>query len=171
MKNLIASLQSLFILVCFASLFISIALAQAPNCYIISVYDGDTFKAIYKGNVINCRLAMIDAPELQQAYGMAARDSLAAMIAGKTGVLTLNGEDKYHRQLVRLSINNKDVEEMMVLKGLAWLFNKDDILTGMETSAQLSNAGLWSCKKRIPPWQYRRLSKTAKAMFGRCDNG
>ena len=93
------------------------------------------------------------------------------MIAGKTGVLTLNGEDKYDRQLVRLSINNKDVEELMLLKGLAWLYNKDDILSGLEYAAQMNNAGLWACKRRIPPWQYRRLSKTAKAMFGHCDNG
>ena len=171
MKNFIASLRPLFILVCFALLFINMAFGQADNCYIIKVIDGDSFTAIYMGKIIHCRLAMIDAPELKQSFGINARDSLAAMIVGRTGYLSLNGEDKYHRQLVRLFIHNKDVEELMLLKGLAWLYNKDDTMGLLESAAQLNGYGLWACKRRIPPWQYRRLSKTAKAMFGRCDNG
>lgn len=170
MKQLTRLLLPSPILICFATLFVCNAFAEIPNCYVVSVYDGDSFVAVYKAKLIRCRLAMVDAPELKQSFGINARDSLAAMILGKTGSLTVVGEDKYHRQL-RLVVNNKDVAESMLANGFAWLYNKDDLLKDLELAAQSSNAGLWGCKRRIAPWQYRRLSKTAKTMFSRCDNG
>ncbi|CAN5619077.1 thermonuclease family protein [soil metagenome] len=171
MKKIKASLLSFFILTCFALLYVFEAKAEIPNCFVISVTDGDTFKAIYQGKIINCRLAMIDAPELKQAYGAASRDSLARLISNKTGTLTVLRQDRYNRALVKLAIGNSDVQECMLEKGMAWVYTNythDKYLQLLELNAQTLQAGLWACKRRIPPWQFRGLSKTAKQFFAGC---
>ena len=172
MKKIKSLLLSCFILTCFALLFISSAKAEVTNCYVISVTDGDSFKAIYLGKIITCRLLLIDAPELKQCYGTAARDSLANLISNKTGTLVILKEDRYHRLLVRLSVGNKDVQESMIERGMAWVYTSytsDKQLKESELTAQRMQVGLWSCQRRIPPYQFRTLSKSAKEMFAGCD--
>lgn len=171
MKKIKASLLSCFILTCFALLYVQQTKAESTNCYVFNVTDGDTFKAIYQGKILICRLAMIDAPELKQSFGIVARDSLARLISNKTGTLTVIRQDRYNRALVKLAISNSDVQESMIEKGMAWVYTNythDKNLQLLELNAQKLQAGLWACKRRIPPWQFRGLSKTAKQFFAGC---
>ena len=50
---------------------------------VVSVTDGDTFKAKIQGVVMNFRMADIDAPEMDQPFGSEARSTLAAALEGK----------------------------------------------------------------------------------------
>ena len=172
MKKIKASLPILFTLTCFVAFFAGQLKAQTPNCYITSVTDGDSFEAVYQGKIITCRLALIDAPELKQAFGIAARDSLSSLIKNKTGVLTIVKQDRYNRLLVKLVVGHTDVQEAMLEQGMAWVYTNytnDKYLRMLELQAQSGEAGLWACKQRLPPWQFRGLSKSGKAFFASCN--
>jgi endonuclease YncB( thermonuclease family) len=57
--------------------------ASAFPAHVVSCHDGDTCRVETGQGVIKIRLAEIDAPEIDQPYGTAARDALCAMICGK----------------------------------------------------------------------------------------
>jgi endonuclease YncB( thermonuclease family) len=60
---------------------------------VTSVHDGDTITL--GGESI--RLASIEAPELDQAYGPSSRANTAAMVLGQSGTVTYAQTDRYDR--------------------------------------------------------------------------
>ena len=170
MKKMFLWMGVQLILTCFG--LTCMAHPEATNCYVVSVTDGDSFKAIHNGKIVSCRLVSVDAPELAQAFGLAAKDSLASLIGGKLVSMTILKDDRYGRLLVRLSEGGRDIQEHLVEKGMAWVYTghaNDRQLLATEAEAQQQQAGLWGCKRRVSPWQYRGLSKQAKKMFANCE--
>jgi transposase len=63
-------------------------LALAYQAKVVSVHDGDAITVLDDDEEQHkIRLASIDAPELRQPYGRAARQELADLVAGKLGEL------------------------------------------------------------------------------------
>ena len=93
---------------------------------IISVYDGDTVKAIFPLNGVlykwNCRLIGIDTPEvrtshkLEKKYGYIVRDHLRNKILNKVVQLKCGDLDKYGRLLVTIFCENNtcDVNNWLI---------------------------------------------------------
>ena len=83
---------------------------------IVSVYDGDTVKAIFPLNGVlykwNCRLTGVDTPEirtrspLEKTHGYFVRDMLREKILNKVVTLKCEDLDKYGRLLVEISCDN-----------------------------------------------------------------
>ena len=105
--------------------------ALALTCAMITVHDGDSIRC----DAIKVRLVAasgpIDAPELpgsprcrgcDPAPGYAARDRLRVILS-QPAKLHCAGFDKYKRRLCRVTVNGKDVGNMLVAEGLAVIRN------------------------------------------------
>lgn len=139
---------------------------DATTFKVIRVIDGDTVEVLSDGKPLRLRLEGIDAPERGQPYGKSAKEYLADLVAGKKITFVDLGEDKYKRTIARIRIDGVDVCESMVKNGFAWhyvKYAKDDLeLAKAEMKAREAKRGLWSDKRRVAPWKWRKLSKAER---------
>jgi endonuclease YncB( thermonuclease family) len=74
--------------------------AGAFSGKVIGVHDGDTITVLRADkSQVSVRLNQIDAPELGQAFGQAAKKALAALVFGQMTEITDHGLDKYGRTI------------------------------------------------------------------------
>ena len=100
---------------------------------IISVYDGDTVKAIFPLNGTlykwNCRLTGVDTPEIrtkskmEKKYGYKVRDYLREKILNKVVHLQCGDLDKYGRLLVTIYENDNSINEWLVNNKYAFTYD------------------------------------------------
>lgn len=127
---------------------------------VVGVHDGDTI-TVYSGTgpQLKVRLLGIDAPELKQAFGNVAKQSLSEMVFGRTVELRGQNKDRYGRTLATVVVEGMDVNLAMVRSGLAWhykAYSKDSALAGAEQEARTGKRGLWSDAAPVAPWDFRR---------------
>ena len=133
------------------------------NAYIplesIRVIDGDTVKGKVEGKQITIRLVEIDAPEMDQPFGLASKNFLIKLTSNEKITYTSEGEDRYGRTLGKLFKNKENLNALMVKSGLAWVYEryaKNQNLYVYQEAAKSKNLGLWQSKKPIAPWVWRR---------------
>jgi endonuclease YncB( thermonuclease family) len=136
---------------------------------IIHVVDGDTVHLLNdKQEKLKVRLHYIDAPELDQSYGMESKFVLEQLILNKKVTVISDKKDKYKRLLGVISLDEMDVNLEMIKSGAAWHFKKyakfdqasDQymIYDKNEHQAKLKKTGLWK-EKAISPWLWRKNKK------------
>jgi endonuclease YncB( thermonuclease family) len=135
---------------------------------LVRVKDGDTFVVKVQGYAMDFRLAGVDAPELDQPYGLKARKELTALIGRQQCVLVPIDTDRYGRTVAHLWIGKTYVNGEMVRRGAAWFdaeFAADESLYEVENKARDAKHGLWALpeKQRIEPWEWRRTKREAGA--------
>jgi len=135
---------------------------------ITRIIDGDTVIADLNGTTVRVRLADIDAPELAQPHGPAAREFLVSLIADKLIRCDSNRTDRYGRQLATLFINGANINLVMVSTGHAWRYRyarKTGALADAEAIARAEGRGLWAESHPVEPWEFRkgRLSRAELA--------
>ncbi len=88
------------------------------------VFDGDTLwvKPLAGGRYRKLRLDGIDAPEICQVGGEAARDALAARVLDQVVQVRVRSHDDYGRGLARISHRSEDVGGWLVARGMAWSY-------------------------------------------------
>ena len=149
-------LRSFYLLfVCLAANFLS-SYTPLEN---IRVVDGDTIRAEAKGKEIKIRLVEIDAPEMDQPFGLASKNFLIKLTSNENITFTSEGEDRYGRTLGKLYKNKKNLNVLMVKFGFAWVYEryaKNQNLYVYQEVAKSKNLGLWQSKKPIAPWVWRR---------------
>src|SRR3546814_16497667 len=70
---------------------------------VLWVHDGDTLGvSCGSGKPVKIRVADIDAPELEQAYGLASRDALASRVQGQHVILHPRARDRYGRTVATI---------------------------------------------------------------------
>ena len=122
---------------------------------VTAVHDGDSVRATDRhGQRHKIRLAYIDAPELQQAHGMAARDALRRLIDGQQVEVVVFDTDQYGREVAQIE------------EGHAWHYvsiakrrqDKADFAaySHAEAGARSSRFGLWRVQSPQAPWAYRK---------------
>ena len=136
--------------------------AQIP-VKVVEVRDGDSFHGLWNGKKYLCRLTHIDAPELKQNFGMAARDSVRKLMLGKAVIVDSLGTDLYKRVLVSVKVDGMRLDSLMIRKGWAWhyaAYSKNHMLADCMKHAISENKGLWSCGiwEVCPPWLYRKYN-------------
>lgn len=103
--------------------------APAPRpllATVTRVVDGDSLWLAPRdgGPAIELRLAGIDAPEICQAGGAAARRALADRVKGRTVQLQLRpgaaGRDVHGRALGTVFVDGMDINRELVAQGQAW---------------------------------------------------
>jgi endonuclease YncB( thermonuclease family) len=131
-----------------------------------AVVDGDSLRV--GGTVI--RLKGIDAPELQQTCeregrsyrcGDEARRALANLVEGDGLTCTLEGKDRYDRNLARCSTSARnDIGAVMVEEGHAVAYGGG--YRREETAARARRRGLWAGSFERPQDWRREHQRSAR---------
>lgn len=132
---------------------------------VVHITDGDTFTLLVDGVRRRAQLAGVDAPEIDQSYGMHARKGLAAMVFNRTVWFREAGRKKDGTIMVHVYVAGRNVNAEMVRLGLAWAEQGTVAGKGMaalERQARTESRGLWAGSAPMPPWQRRRGQPTLR---------
>ena len=147
-----------------ALLCVPAALAETFNAKVIAVLDGDTLLVLRGGAKVKVRMANIDAPEKDQAFGMQSRQSLADMVFKKQVSISSQAVDQYGRVVGLVTLDGRNVNEEQVKRGMAWEyshFHSDKGYIALQKTAQQSRSGLWSQGNPQAPWLWRKAHPSA----------
>ena len=138
----------------------------------VAVSDGDTITVLTPAKKQHkIRLLGIDAPEKEQAFGRKSKFSLSDMVYLKEVSVQTDKQDRYKRDLGKVMLGDKDINLEQIKAGMAWHYKHyqrdqtpDDrkLYADAESAAKAKKRGLWSDKQAVPPWEFRRESKTTK---------
>lgn len=113
---------------------------------------------------ITVRLAEIDCPEKNQAFGQAAKQFTAALCFGKLVKLDATQKDRYGRTVGQVLLEDgTNVNYEIVKNGYAWqyrAYSKNMQLSELEQNARQNHMGLWQDANPTPPWNFRKDEKT-----------
>ena len=139
-----------------------VSASQTLNCEVSHVHDGDTLRAECPGQKksTRVRIRQIDAPEMNQKYGIASRDYLRQICRkGDPVLIKVHSKDKYDRLLADIQCNGQEVGFSMINAGAAWVYEQyveDRALIQTQRKAREARRGLWQEHNPVPPWQFRR---------------
>lgn len=135
------------------------ALTAAETVVVTSIHDGDSFRAGKQA----FRLWGIDAPELNQRWGTAARESLRELLTGVETVTIERHGTSWKRIVIRAESGGKDVSLELLKMGLAWYLPefapKREDYREAEQEAREARRGLWSDENPVSPAEWRKNGK------------
>jgi endonuclease YncB( thermonuclease family) len=133
----------------------------------VGVSDGDTLTVLDQSNQQHkIRLNGIDAPELNQDFGQAAKRNLSSLVFDQEVIVNWDSRDRYGRIVGKVMAGPIDVNCEQIRAGYAWYFRKyaGDVATPdrplyeqIEQEARAAGRGLWRQPNPIPPWEWRVL--------------
>lgn len=144
----------------------SLAATVEPTRSIVTtidrVVDGDTLIA----GGISYRIASIDAPEKDQAFGEDATAFLRGLVSDTQVTIIDRGKDRYGRLIADASINGISLAELMIENGFAWSYmvptvELENKLSQLQDKARAGGVGLWADPDPIRPSIYRELKHAA----------
>lgn len=154
------------VLLCLAS----ICSAENFTGKVVGITDGDTITVLNEENSMQkIRLAGIDAPENDQAFGRRSKQSLSDLIFGKVVTVETKKRDRYKRHVGKILLDGQDVNLEQIRRGMAWFYRQyarelssDDRQSydQAETKARDHHKGLWADRTPVPPWEYRHRRGT-----------
>ncbi|MFA5825539.1 MAG: thermonuclease family protein [Gallionellaceae bacterium] len=151
----------------------SAAPAAEFDAKVIAVMDGDTIMVLHDGAKVKIRMANIDAPEKDQAFGMQSRQSLLDMLQKKLVHINSQAVDQYGRVVGLVSVDGRSVNEEQVRRGMAWEyshFHSDRSYIALQSEAQQAQRGLWGQSSPLAPWQWRKTHPSVKSDFPQAHN-
>jgi hypothetical protein len=107
---------------------------------------------------LKIRLAQIDAPESQQAFGQKSKQFLSDMAFNKNVLIDKEAVDRYGRIVGTVFVDDLNVNRKQVEQGMAWVYRQyghDNALLQFEANAKQARIGLWADPNPVPPWEYR----------------
>ncbi len=140
---------------------------EAGQWRVAAVADGDTLRLLSPaGEPVRARLQFVDAPELMQAGGPAARDALLRLVRSGAIVWRKASTDAYGRELGSLEVAGEDVALALLGEGWAWHYRRY-AQAGQsaadyrryrqaEAAARQTRRGLWVDPAAEPPWRWRQ---------------
>jgi endonuclease YncB( thermonuclease family) len=132
---------------------------------VVAVADGDTITVLDAAKRRErVRLAGIDAPESHQAFGQAAKRSLAALVYGAEVEVEYKKRDRYGRIVGRVLRDGRDAGLAQLEAGLAWHYLRyareqppaeRAAYAQAEHDARAGHRGLWADAAAVAPWDWR----------------
>lgn len=143
------------------------------NAQAYKVSDGDSLRVVdAHGRQRRLRVAFVDAPELNQAYGQASAAALRRKVQGQVLAVTVWERDRYGREVAQVTLANQDLGLWLLQQGLAWHYTgiarrKQNANTyrryaQAQAQAQQRRLGLWARPQPQPPWDFRRHPNTGR---------
>lgn len=134
---------------------------------VTSIYDGNTVEILSRDNVTyKVVMAGIDCPDLQQPYGIEAKELLSRWLLHEEVVVIIQGKDRWQNYIgVVLSKEGADVRFALLQEGLAWTSERNAIpeLEAIRQEAASRKKGLWREPGAVPPWTFRRQQSMLEA--------
>ncbi len=135
--------------------------AWAADAKVTYVTDGDTLwvRPAGGGKSIKVRIDGIDAPEICQAGGDAARMALASRVVGRTVVVSTRRQDDYGRQVATIELDGEDIAAWMVSQGHAWSYQvrrDGSRYRALQIQARAERRGLFAQPGALHPRVFRR---------------
>lgn len=150
--------------------FFNQSYAEIISGRVVGVSDGDTITVIDSKNTqYKIRLAGIDAPEKNQAFGKVSKQSLSDLVFEKQVNVNWQKQDRYGRTVGKVIVNGLNANLEQLNRGMAWYYKKyqnelilEDRLDYLhaEESAEKSRVGLWLDKDPIAPWDFRKSRRS-----------
>lgn len=127
---------------------------------VISIKDGDTVIVIDSlNNQTTLRLAEVDCPEKNQAFGTKAKQFTSDQIYLKQVTYIVTEIDRYGRSIAKVYYdNNKYLSEEIIKNGFGWQYKKystSKLLATLEEEARKNKKGLWIDPNPIYPPDFR----------------
>lgn len=127
---------------------------------LVWVMDGDSLRARIAGELVEVRLADIDAPEYGQPYAWEAKLALIDLVRAQRLTLVPREVDRHGRIVARVWAGEMDLSRELVSQGAAWFYPayaKNPTLREHEQRARIANRGLWGLEgSRVAPWVWRK---------------
>ena len=143
----------------------SVVYGVEPSYRVVAVSDGDTISVepVQGGGRVKVRLHGIDAPELRQPYGQAAKTLVVDTALFKEVDVrpSQQGNDRYGRIVAVVDVPGVGIlQELLLEAGLAWVWLRycRDCGTweAIQTKARDKGRGLWADQNPIEPWKWRK---------------
>ena len=145
---------------------------------VVGITDGDTVTvADSNGRQQVIRLAGIDAPEHDQAFGAPSTQHLEELVAGKTVTLDCKNERSYGRLICKILLPDGDEACLEQVKaGMAWHYKQYEdeqsladraAYAAAECAAMKAKIGLWSDPNPIQPQDWRHGTKSTLLLDGK----
>jgi endonuclease YncB( thermonuclease family) len=147
---------------------------EAYTGRVLEIVDGNTLKVVDQfQQQHNIRLAGIDAPETEQAFGTKAREALFAKVHGKEIDVQVIDMDRFGHEIVYVYAGAKiPINPDLVREGFAWrnpqydkrsrVARAEGVFTAAEKDAREHKRGLWADPHPIPPWEFRRAKREGR---------
>jgi len=128
---------------------------------VTAVPDGDTLWIVADsgGKPQKLRLLGIDAPEICQPGGQAARDALLVLVNRQPVQVEVQRNDDYGRGLARLRVGGQDVGATLVRQGWAWSYRWRRSLgpyAQQEQVARVARLGVFASPSPEQPRDFRK---------------
>lgn len=151
-------------------LFSAMALQAHNVARVVRVKDADTYVLQSKQNSFTARLANVDAPEMNQSYGVTATQNVNKLLIGKLVEFDSIGKDIYGRVLVNIWVSGARLDSLEIRNGWAWLYVNycnDAMLAKCQAIAVNEKLGLWVCGANAvcPPWLFRQYNYRNKLKY------
>lgn len=135
---------------------------------VVRVVDGDTIYVLDDTNKQRkIALAGIDAPEKDQAYGLAATENLALLVDDKRVVIEYRTGNRYGRLIGKVWLQGVDICLAQIKAGFAWHYKQNghsaedvELYADSEIDARAEKFGLWRDNSPTPPWEFRRQHRS-----------
>ena len=132
--------------------------AYPAHC--IAVIDGDTLMVREPGQPARrVRLHGVDSPEIEQPFGMKARQFTARQLLDRRVTVQPVTVDAAQIPLVKIFLSGTLFNHTLVAAGYAWRYTRylsSPQIAILERQAREARRGLWLEPHPTPPWQWRR---------------
>ena len=135
---------------------------------VLRITDGDTVVLKRGDEVVRVRLLCIDAPEIRQTYGQAARVYLQSKLRESKGEVFMEskGKDRFGRTLGYLQSPTGEILNLsLVQEGLAFYYpfsnncDSPNTYKSAEEQARNQKLGFWEQAQPEYPWVWRRQQR------------
>ena len=125
------------------------------------VQDGDSFVISRESHPIYIRLNGVDCPELNQPYGLKAKQLTRELVEGQRIRIMVRSVDGYGRLVADVFLEDgSSLGDHLLENGLAWWYRyyapENKQFWKKEMKARESRLGLWEAANPVPPWKWRR---------------
>jgi endonuclease YncB( thermonuclease family) len=161
MKKIVSRITIAWVQIAMFLIAVSACPVWAESGKVTRVTDGDTLwvRLAGGGKPVKIRIDGIDAPEICQAGGQAARTALASRVARRTVTLDIRRHDDYGRAVASVQVGGEDIAGWMVGQGHAWSYHygrEGGPYLKLQGRAQRAGQGLFADPRALPPRLFRK---------------